>query len=47
MIHNVYNELLISGITLENSFDFHKEYKKEKNRTMDSLFEFQDWNHSI
>lgn len=43
MVHNVYNALLVSGITLENIFDFSQSYKKEKNRSIDVLFEFQDW----
>lgn len=44
MIHNLYNDLLISDFDLKVIFDVENlEYKKEKNRKNDSLFEFQDW----
>lgn len=43
MIHNVYNDLLISQIKLEDIFDFNSDYRKEDGRESDSLFEFQDW----
>ena len=44
MIHNLYNELLISEFKLENIFDLHSSgYRKEKGRLNDNLFEFQDW----
>lgn len=44
MIHNLYNDLLISDFDLRTVFDIENlEYKKEKNRSNDSLFEFQDW----
>jgi hypothetical protein len=43
MIHNLYNELLISEFELGNIFDLKNGYRKEKDRESDSLFEFQDW----
>lgn len=44
MIHNLYNDLLIKDFDLKKIFDIDNlDYKKEKNRTNDSLFEFQDW----
>lgn len=44
MIHNLYNDLLIPGFDLRIIFDIEKlQYKKEKNRSNDYLFEFQDW----
>ncbi|SHG42792.1 Putative phage abortive infection protein [Flavobacterium fluvii] len=43
MIHNVYNDLLHLDIKLEDIFDYNNNYKKEKNRENDSLFESQDW----
>jgi hypothetical protein len=44
MIHNLYNDLLISDFDLKIIFDIKNlEYKKENNRQDDSLFEFQDW----
>lgn len=44
MIHNLYNDLLIPDFDLRKIFDVDNlDYKKEKNRTNDSLFEFQDW----
>lgn len=44
MIHNLYNDLLISDFDLSVIFDIKNlKYKKEKNRESDSLFEFEDW----
>jgi hypothetical protein len=43
MIHNIYNDLLISGIKLEDIFDLNGDFRKEKNRVKDPLFEFEDW----
>jgi hypothetical protein len=43
MIHNLFNELLISHFKLEDIFDLKNGYRKEKNREIDNLFEFQDW----
>ncbi|WP_308990807.1 putative phage abortive infection protein [Mariniflexile litorale] len=48
MIHNLYNDLLISDFDLKVIFDIENlNYKKEINRTNDSLFEFQDWSTHI
>ena len=43
MIHNIYQALLIPDIILEEIFDIEKNYRKEKERIQDSLFEYQDW----
>ncbi len=43
MIHNVYDDILISQFKLEDIFDIHDGYKKEKCRESDNLFEYQDW----
>lgn len=43
MIHNIYNDLLISEFKLEDIFDINNGYKKEEGRASDNLFEFQDW----
>lgn len=43
MIHNIYNELLITQLKLEDIFDLNGNYRKEENRKKDPLFEFQDW----
>lgn len=43
MIHNLYNDILISQFKLEEIFDINSGYKKEPNRDSDNLFEFQDW----
>jgi hypothetical protein len=43
MIHNLFNELIISEFKLENIFDLKIGYRKEKDRLSDNLFEFQDW----
>ena len=43
MIHNLFNDLLISQFKLEDIFDLESGYRKEVNRKSDSLFEFQDW----
>ena len=45
MIHNLYNDLLIEDFILEKLFDLNREdvYRKEKNREIDPLFEFEDW----
>ncbi|RBA27451.1 putative phage abortive infection protein [Flavobacterium tibetense] len=43
MIHNLFNELLISHFKLEDIFDLDNGYRKEEDRESDSLFEFQDW----
>lgn len=43
MIHNVYQNLLIEDIKLDEIFDLNNGYEKEKNREFDYLFEFQDW----
>ncbi len=42
MIHNIFPNMLIDEIKLEDIFDFNKT-KKEKGREKDSLFEYQDW----
>jgi len=39
MIHNIYQELLMDGIILKYIPDFQTEYRKEKNRESDPLFE--------
>lgn len=43
MIHNIYQEILISDIKLDELFDLNGSFLKEKGRIKDSLFEFQDW----
>lgn len=43
MIHNLYNDLLIPDIKLEGIFDLNGDFRKEKNRVKDPLFEFEDW----
>lgn len=43
MIHNLYNDILISVFKLENIFNIEDGYKKEPDRESDNLFEFQDW----
>ncbi|AZJ35292.1 putative phage abortive infection protein [Tenacibaculum singaporense] len=45
MIHNIYNDLLITDFNLIKLFNLEKEsyYRKEPNRENDTLFEFQDW----
>ena len=43
MIHNIYQELIINDIKLDELFDLNGSYLKEKSRKKDSLFEFQDW----
>lgn len=43
MIHNIYNELLITQFKLEEIFDLNGNYRKEENREKDPMFEFQDW----
>jgi hypothetical protein len=43
MIHNLYDDILITDFKLESIFNINSGYKKEKNRDSDNLFEFQDW----
>tara|TARA_B100002049_G_C15843728_1_gene276246 strand:- start:216 stop:347 length:132 start_codon:yes stop_codon:yes gene_type:complete len=43
MIHNIYDDLLISEFKLESMFDLENGYKKEEGRISDNLFEFQEW----
>lgn len=43
MIHNVFPNMLIEGIKLDEVFNINSGFKTEKNREKDSLFEFQDW----
>lgn len=43
MIHNLYDDILISDFKLENVKEFKREYRKEKFRDYDPLFEFEDW----
>jgi hypothetical protein len=43
MIHNLYNDILISKFDLEKIFDVNSGYRKEPNRQNDSLFAYQDW----
>ena len=43
MIHNIYQELIIPGINIDQLIDLHGAYRKEKDRKSDPLFEFQDW----
>lgn len=43
MIHNLYNDLLISDIKLEDAFDLNGDFRKEKGREKDPLFESEDW----
>lgn len=43
MIHNLYNDILISNFKLEDIFDINSGYRKEPNKSSDNLFEYQDW----
>jgi hypothetical protein len=43
MIHNIYQDLLIPDIRLDEKFEIEGGYRKEKDRGIDPLFEFQDW----
>lgn len=45
MIHNIYNELIISDFSLIEEFGLitNENYLKEENRSNDKLFEFEDW----
>jgi hypothetical protein len=43
MIHNVFQNMLVDEIKLEEIFNIKSGYKTEQNREKDSLFEFQDW----
>jgi hypothetical protein len=43
MIHNLFPNMLVKEIKLEEIFNINTGYKTEKNREKDSLFEFQDW----
>lgn len=43
MIHNIYQDLMISDIDLEKIFSRYDDYKKEENRETDPLFEYQSW----
>jgi hypothetical protein len=43
MIHNVFPNMLVDEIKLEEIFDINSGYKTELNREKDSLFEYQDW----
>lgn len=43
MIHNMYQELILSDIKIDELFDLDGAYRKEENREFDPLFEFQDW----
>lgn len=42
MIHNIYQNILFEGITLKELFAVEGDYRREKNRVFDPLFEFQD-----
>jgi len=43
MIHNIFPKLLLPGVNLEEFFPADRVYRKEKKRTKDPLFEYQDW----
>ena len=43
MIHNVFPNMLIDGMKLDEIFSLDGDFKKEKGREVDSLFEYQDW----
>lgn len=43
MIHNIYDDLLVRGVSLVNIFNLNEGYLREKNRDDDYLFEFQNW----
>jgi len=43
MIHNLYQDLLIPDIELTSIFNLDFNYRKEIDREIDHLFEFQDW----
>ena len=44
MIHNIYQYLILSDIRINKIFAINGDYRKEKDRVFDPLFEFQDWN---
>lgn len=43
MIHNIYQDLIVPDIKLEELFNINGNYLKEENREFDPLFEYQDW----
>ena len=49
MIHNIYNDLLISDFSMIKEFDLmtNNSYRKESGRKNDALFEFEDWKYSV
>ncbi|NJX16861.1 putative phage abortive infection protein [Tamlana crocina] len=43
MIHNVFPNMLVDELKLDEIFSLDGDFKKEKGREIDSLFEYQDW----
>lgn len=43
MIHNIHQNIIFDDIILEEIFDINGDFKKEKNREIDPLFEYQDF----
>lgn len=46
MIHNIYPQLIIPDLHIEEIFDFNGNFRKESGRVKDPLFEYQDWEKS-
>ncbi|MFH6942946.1 putative phage abortive infection protein [Flavobacterium sp. FlaQc-50] len=45
MIHNVYQDILIQDFKLIEIFDLKGDFRKEKEKDHDPLFEFEDWDN--
>ena len=45
MIHNVYQDILIQDFKLTEIFDLKVDFRKEKEKDHDPLFEFEDWDN--
>lgn len=43
MIHNIHQDILFKDIRIKELFRIEGDYRKEKDREFDPLFEFQDW----
>ncbi len=43
MIHNVFPSMLVKELKLDEIFSLDGDFKREKGRETDSLFEYQDW----
>lgn len=43
MIHNLYQDIIFEDFELAEIFDLNANFRKEKNRDKDPLFEYEDW----